>query len=81
VLILIVLFLATIVLAFIPGVGIIAIVPAFILAAYIVWLVFAFATGKTPQRAVSQTPPGPNLESGGPSGLDRDAPPERTPEG
>jgi len=60
--ILLALFLATIILAFIPGAGIIAIVPAIILVAYIAWLLFGFATGNRPDRAVRQTQPGPDLE-------------------
>jgi hypothetical protein len=72
VLILIALAALTIALAFIPGVGIIAVVPAFIAVAYLAWLAFAFLSGSTPGRAVRETPPGPDLESGSSSNPDLD---------
>lgn len=60
-LILIALVVLTIALAFVPGVGLIAIVPAFLAAAYFLWIGFALISGNTPRRALRRTEPGPNL--------------------
>lgn len=68
--ILIVLLVLTVALAFIPGVGIIAVVPAFFAILYLAWIALAFIRGGTPGRTVREASPGPNLESGGGSNPD-----------
>jgi len=61
-LILLILIVLTVALAFAPGVGVIAVVPAVLALGYLVWLGVALMSGKTPGRALRQTHPGPDLE-------------------
>lgn len=71
--ILIALVVLAIALAFIPGAGIIAIVPAFIAVAYLVWLAVALMSGNTPGRALRRAEPGPDLERDGAEDPARDS--------
>jgi hypothetical protein len=71
--VLIALLLATIAIAFAPGLALFAVVPGLILLAYGIWIGFGFATGRTPATAVRRRGRrGPELLGpGGPDDPDR----------
>ncbi|HEX5450124.1 MAG TPA: hypothetical protein VFW85_08715 [Gaiellaceae bacterium] len=52
--VLIILLLVTIALLFVPGLALLAVIPALVLIIYAAWLVFASATGRTPGTVVRQ---------------------------
>ena len=74
-LVVIVLLIATVAIAFVPGLALFAIVPGVLLLAYLGWLLLAFASGRTPATAVrSRGRRGPELLGpGGPDDPDRSA--------
>jgi len=74
-LVIIVLLIATVAIAFVPGLAFFAIIPGVLLLAYLGWLLLAFASGRTPGTAVrSRGRRGPELLGpGGPDDPDRSA--------
>lgn len=69
-LVLIVLLLVTIAVGFAPGLALFAVVPAFLLIAYIVWIGLAFATGRSPGTQVRRRARRRRPELLGPGGPD-----------
>jgi hypothetical protein len=72
--ILVILILLTVVLAVVPGIGLIAIVPATIAVAYGIWLLTAFLSGRSPGQVVRRTHQEGHLGPGGPDDPDRSRP-------
>lgn len=72
-LVLIALLVITVVVGFIPGLALFAIVPGVLLLAYVVWFVLTIASGRTPGSAVrNRGRRGPELLGpGGPDDPDR----------
>jgi hypothetical protein len=70
--IIVILVLLTVVLALVPGIGLIAILPAALLVAYGVWLLAVFLSGRTPATALRETRRERPLGPGGPDDPDRD---------
>ena len=52
--VLLILLIATIALAFAPGLALFAIVPALFLIGYAIWIGLVFATGRTPATAIKK---------------------------
>ena len=64
----------TVILAFVPGVGIFAIVPGIIALLYLGWLLATMASGRTPSSTVRRTRRPHLLGPGGPDDPDRTRP-------
>ena len=69
-----ILVLFTVVLAFVPGVGIFAIVPGILALLYLGWLLATMASGRTPGSTLRRTRRPELLGPGGPDDPDRTRP-------
>jgi hypothetical protein len=64
----------TVVLAFVPGVGIFAVVPGILAVLYLGWVLLTMASGRSPAGAVRRTRRPHLLGPGGPDDPDRARP-------